>query len=113
VLPLLYTEAAGEQVGGERRRTTDDRRRTAAGNLQPVPPANLRVTTWVYDATREAGIDRVPTSVRGRLSHERSPEPVRETPLCLGSSPNLYLDGEPKADLLQFPVRGQPTRVFA
>jgi hypothetical protein len=64
----------------------------------------------VYDAAREAGIDRVPVIVKRRLSDKQARELIREIPLYLGINPDLYLGGEPEANVLQFPVRGQPER---
>ena len=64
----------------------------------------------VYDAAREAGIDRVPVIVKRRLSDEQALELIREIPLYLGSNLDLYLDGAPKTDVLQFPVEWQSKR---
>ena len=67
----------------------------------------------VYDAAREAGIDRVPVIVKRRLSDEQALELIREIPLYLGSNLDLYLDGAPGTDVLQFPVERQPERRVA
>ena len=64
----------------------------------------------VYDAAREAGIDRVPVIVKRRLSDEQALELIREIPLYLGSNLDLYLDGAPGANVLQFPVERQSER---
>jgi hypothetical protein len=64
----------------------------------------------VYDAAREAGVDRVPVIVKRRLSDEQALELIREIPLYLGSNLDLYLDGTPGANVLQFPAERPPGR---
>ena len=64
----------------------------------------------VYDAAREAGIDRVPVIVKRRLSDEQALELIHEIPLYLGSSLDLYLDGGQEPNVLQFVVEGPPAR---
>ena len=48
-----------------------------------------------------------------RLSDEQAVELIREIPLYLGSSLDLYLDGAPETNVLQFPVELQPERRVA
>ena len=67
----------------------------------------------VYDAAREAGIDRVPVIVKRRLSDEQALELIREIPLYLGSNLDLYLSAAPGTNVLQFPVERQPERRVA
>jgi ParB-like chromosome segregation protein Spo0J len=64
----------------------------------------------VYDAAREAGIGRVPVIVKRRLSDEQALELIREIPLYLGSNLDLYLEGAPGANVLQFPEERQTER---
>jgi hypothetical protein len=67
----------------------------------------------VYDAACHAGIERVPVIVKRRLSDEQALELIREIPLYLGSSLDLYRGGQRETNVLQLTVNRQHERQAA